>query len=132
MVAEDIQSLRATLARDLWTWSGVYFGYRRGSSLFTYDGIEVGRFSGLEVYGIDGTYLGEVRSAEDGDRLITSNYKKSRTSAIFAPTFERPHTRVPDRTAEALYCGYEHFPSPEILKSAVLELKSVAKLAYQF
>jgi hypothetical protein len=109
----------------LWTWNGVCFGYRRGDSLFTYDGIEVGRFSGAEVYGSDGSYLGEVRSTEeDGDRLIASSYKKSRTAASFVPTFERAQKRPVDRNQQELYCGYEHFPTPEILQGTILQRRS--------
>ena len=126
MVAEALQSLRATLARDLmWTWSGVHFGYRRGDSLFTYDGIEVGRFSGAEVYGAEGSYLGEVRSTEeDGDRLITSSYKKLRTAAAFIPIIERAQKRPVDRNQEVLYCGYEHFPTPETLRGTISQRRS--------
>ena len=121
MVAEAIQSIRATLARDfLWTWSGIHFGYRRGDSLFTHDGIEVGRFSGLEIFDTDGRYLGEVRRSDDGDRLITSTNKKFRTAAVFAPTLDRPHIKAPDRMALPLYCGYEHFPAPELVRSTSL------------
>lgn len=127
MVAEALRSLRATLARDLmWTWSGVHFGYRRGDSLFTYDGIEAGRFSGPEVYGIDGRYLGEVQSSEeDGDRLVTGSYKKTCRASVFTPILDRPHIRVADRMALPLYCGYEHFPSPEIVKRMVLAPKTI-------
>ncbi|HEV2200818.1 MAG TPA: hypothetical protein VGR73_13440 [Bryobacteraceae bacterium] len=118
-----------TPVTQLWTWSGVCFGYRRDVSLFTYDGVEVGRFVGAEVYGPNGSYLGEVRRAEDGhsDRLITSSYKKSRTAVAFAPTTERPHIREASRAAEPLYCGYEEFPSPETLKAAVIELRKQLK-----
>jgi hypothetical protein len=112
----------------LWTWNGVCFGYRRGDSLFAYDGIEVGRFSGAEVYGADGSYLGEVRSTEeDGDRLITSSYKKLRMAAPFVPTIERAYKRPAERNQETLYCGYEHFPSPEILKGTILRRRSVPR-----
>jgi len=130
MVSEVLQSLRTTLAKDLmWTWSGVHFGYRRRNSLFTYDGIEVGRFSGAEIYGADGRYLGEVQSSEeDGDRLVTGSYKKTCTAAAFTPTLERPYIKVPDRMALPLYCGYEHFPSPEIVKGMVLAPKTIQRM----
>src|SRR5579864_6640469 len=106
----------------LWSWNGVCFGYRRGDSLFTYDGVEVGRFSGAEVYGADGCYLGEVRnSEEDGDRLTTSSYKKSRMAASFVTTLDSAQRRPADRNREPLYCGYEDFPSPEILRNDFLE-----------
>jgi len=114
----SVRTILASLAPNwLWTWNGVCFGYRRADSLFTYDGIEVGRFSGTEVYAADGSYLGEVRSTEeDGDRLITSSYKKSRMAASFVPTFERAQKRPADRNQEQLYCGNEDFPTPEFLK----------------
>lgn len=114
----SVRTILASLAPNwLWTWNGVCSGYRRADSLFTYDGIEVGRFSGTEVYAADGSYLGEVRSTEeDGDRLITSSYKKSRMAASFVPTFERAQKRPADRNQEQLYCGNEDFPTPEFLK----------------
>ena len=116
---------RAFLPRHpLWTWGGIYFGYRRGDSLFTYDGIEVGRFSGLEVYGMDGSYLGELGSSEDGYRLISSSYKKSSRAAVFAPTLEPPYVKIRNRTGLPLNCGYGHFPSPKMLRGTVLELIS--------
>src|SRR5215472_5518724 len=122
MVAQVVQSLKATIAKDLWTWGGVYFGFRRQNSLFTHDGIEVGRFSGLEVYAPDGRYLGELGSTEDGDdRLVTSSYKQSLTRPAFVPVSERPHAKIPNREAEPLYCGYEHFPTLESARRIVLE-----------
>jgi len=126
MSTQAARSVRAILASLtpiwLWTWNGVCFGYRRGDSLFTYDGIEVGRFSGAEVYGADGSYLGELRSTEeDGDRLITSNYKKSRRGVTFVPTIERLQKRPVDRKAIQLFCGYEDFPLPKGVKSMVFK-----------
>ena len=67
MVAEVVQSLKATIAEDLWTWSGVYFGYRRRDSLFTHDGIEVGRFAGLEAYGSVSANWAVVRATRTDD-----------------------------------------------------------------
>jgi hypothetical protein len=104
----------------MWTWNGISFGYRLGDSLFTFDGIEVGRFSGIEVYGVDGLYLGEVRSAEDGSRLITNAYKKSRTISDFAPTFGRAYERLGNRGGEPLYCGHEDFPLPQKARRMVV------------
>jgi hypothetical protein len=123
----SVQAILASLTPTwLWTWNGVCFGYRLGDSLFTYDGIEVGRFSGAEVYGADGSYLGEVRSTEeDGDRLITSSYKKPRMAAAFVPTIEVAEKRPVDRTRQALYCGYEHFPTPEILRDNFLQRRKM-------
>jgi hypothetical protein len=125
----SVRTILASLAPNwLCTWNGVCFGYRRADSLFTYDGIEVGRFSGTEVYGADGSYLGEVRSTEeDGDRLITSSYKKSWIAASFVPTFERAQKRPADRNQEQLYCGYEDFPTPEILRSTMVRRRSVPR-----
>ena len=128
-VAGSVKAVVTSAVQSLWTWGGVCFGYRRDASLFTYDGVEVGRFVGAEIYGADGSYLGEVRRTEDGDsdRLITSSYKKSRTAAAFAPITDRSHAKDASRAAEPLYCGYEEFPSPEILKTTVLELRKRLK-----
>ena len=104
--------------RWLWTWSGRCFGYRRGNSLYRCDGIEVGRFVGSEVYGIDGAYLGELKDTEDGERLITSSYKTSRSAAPFVPMIDRAHTRQADRRGYPLYCGHEDFPAPETVRAA--------------
>src|SRR5262249_47682961 len=102
----------------LWTWDGDCFGYRMGNSLFTHDGMEVGRFSGVEVYGIDGSYLGELGSTEDGSRLVTNLYKKSRVSSGFTPTFDHAfYERPRNRVKQSLYCGHENFPSVEQAKT---------------
>ena len=133
MSTQADRSVRAILAsltpNWLWTWNGVCFGYRRGDSLFTYDGVEAGRFSGAEIYGADGSYLGEVQSSEeDGDRLVTSSYKKFHTADVFEPTLDRPHAKAPDRMALPLYCGYEHFPSPELVKGVVVDLEAIQRM----
>jgi hypothetical protein len=119
------QGVQTAAALDLspewmWTWNGISFGYRLGDSLFTYDGIEVGRFSGAEVFGIDGHYLGEVRSAADGNRLITNSYKKLRMVDEFAPTFGHSYKRPGDRAGEQLYCGHEDFPLPQEVSRTVV------------
>ncbi len=102
----------------LWTWSGICFGYRRDESLFTFDGLEIGRFSGTEVYGADGRYIGEISTSQDGPRLITNVYKKSRTRAPFMADSDRPQRRLDVRTPDSLYVGHEDFPAPEIAKRA--------------
>ena len=126
------RSIRAALGvvtpNWLWTWNGICFGYRRGDSLFTHDGIEVGRFSGAEVYGPDGSYLGELRSTEvDGDRLIASSYKKSRTAASFVPAIEPAQKRQPARDVQQLFCGHEDFPLPETIRATVLKDKKTKR-----
>lgn len=108
----------------LWTWGGICFGYRRDNSLFTHDGKEVGRFFGGEVHGTDGRYMGEINVAEDGPRLITNVYKKSRTRGTFAPNAERPQKRHDVRAPEPLFVGHEDFPAPEVAKQ--LHLQSLA------
>jgi hypothetical protein len=100
----------------LWTWRGVCFGYRRQASLFTPDGLEVGRFFGADIHDPDGWYIGEIISAEDGPRLITNVYKKTRTRAAFTPDSDRPQRRLEARAPEPLFVGHEDFPSPEIAK----------------
>jgi hypothetical protein len=131
MSTQATRSVGATTASStphwLWTWNGSCFGYRQGQSLFTWDGVEVGRFSGSEVYGPDGKYLGEIKKAQDGDRLIASSYKKSSTRAAFVPTFQRGRTPAGNRAGESLYCGYEDFPSAETIKGMVVELKKSLK-----
>ena len=119
MTSQGVQPVQATHSAEqdwLWTWNGVSFGYRLQDSLFTHDGIEVGRFSGREIYGIDGRYLGELSGADDGKRLITNVYKKSRTIAGFVPTLGRAYKRLEHRSGETLFCGHEDFPSPESAK----------------
>ena len=103
--------------RWLWTWSGRCFGYRRGNALYRYDGIQVGRFVEQEIYGIDGAYLGEVRAAEDGERLITSIYKRCRTASPCVPGIDRALPRPEDRRAYPVYCGHEDFPEPDSVKA---------------
>jgi hypothetical protein len=122
MTSQGAQTVRAKLKLDwLWTCNGVCFGYRVGGSLFTPDGVEVGRFSGSEAYDPYGRYLGELRTTDDGDRLITSSYKKSRIGAAFVPTFERPWKRPSARTRQPLNRGCEDFSSPEVVKGMITE-----------
>ena len=132
MPARNLGSLKAAVktATDamaptwIWTWGGKCFGYREGDSLFTYEGKEAGRFVGAEIYGVDGRYIGEVRNAEDGQRLITSLYKKSRIiGGGFYPAHHHTFSKPADRREEQLYTGYEDFPAPQVTK------KSVAKSA---
>lgn len=104
--------------RWLWTWSGRCFGYRRGNALYRSDGIQVGRFVEQEVYGVDGAYLGEVRAADDGERLITSTYKGARTAAPFVPGTDRALRPPADRRAYPVYCGHQDFPDPHSVKAA--------------
>jgi hypothetical protein len=80
--------------------------------------MEVGRFVDREVYGVDGVYLGELKSSEDGERLISSNYKSSRSAASFVPLIDRAQTRLADRRGYPMYCGHEDFPAPESVKAA--------------
>ena len=130
MSTQAVRTILAALTKPnwVWTWNGVCFGYRRGDSLFTYDGVEVGRFSGSEIYDADGSYLGEVRNTEEnGDRLTTSSYKKSRMVASFVPTIESAQNRPADRNQEPLYCGYEDFPSPELLRNNFLQRRTMAR-----
>ena len=126
----SVRTILASLTKPnwLWSWNGVCFGYRRGDSLFTYDGVEVGRFSGSEIYDAAGSYLGEVRNTEEnGDRLTTSSYKKSRMVASFVPTIESAQKRPGDCNQEPLYCGYEDFPSPELLRNDFLQRRTMAR-----
>jgi hypothetical protein len=102
----------------LWTWGGLCFGYRRGDSLFTYDGMEVGRFDGTEIYGADGRYVGELCNTNDGARLITHIYKKSRIKRGFSPMREQAYRKPPDRVEEPLYTGHEDFPTPKMMKNS--------------
>ena len=102
----------------LWTWGGVCFGYRHGDSLFTNDGVEAGRFHGAEIYGADGQYLGELRSASDGERLITNLYKKSRFMGGFFPTHHHSFSKLADRPEEPLYMSHEDFPTPKMKRKS--------------
>ena len=121
MTSKAVQLARAIPDAEpqfIWAWNGLCLGYRLGASFFTCEGIELGRFSGPELFGANGRYLGELRVANDGERLITNAYKKSRTSYAFVPAVGKALKRPRERSAEPLYCGHEHFPVPEMLKSA--------------
>ena len=128
MPVQGVEPLREGIAAQvsmprgwLWTWGGVCFGYRQEEWLFTYDGIGVGRFVGSEIYGTSGKYLGELRGTGQGQRLTTSSYNKSRVVAAFSPKVEGAYERPANRLPQTLYCGYQDFPSPEILKVEVGE-----------
>jgi len=103
----------------LWTWSGVFFGYRYGEWLFTYEGIAVGRFVRDEVYDANGNYLGELRSTGQELRLTSSNYKTSQCMSAFAPKAEKAYEKLANRPPQTVYCGYQDFPSPEGFKKEV-------------
>jgi hypothetical protein len=96
--------------QKLWTWGGIFFGYRDGDDLWTYAGRHVGHFEDEEIYGPGGRYLGEVMK----DRLITCISKKSRHPHRFDPQADRtgivPST---DLMGVLMHVGYEDFPRPE-------------------
>lgn len=90
----------------LWTWDGIYFGYREEDDLWTHEGDHVGRFEGDEVYGPDGEYLGEIMQ----DQLITDLNKKDKRGSGFCPYASRvgivPYT---DYVGHVMLSGYEDF-----------------------
>jgi len=95
----------------LWTWRGVFFGYRDGENLWTYRGKHVGKFRGDEVFGSSGEYLGEVKS---GNRLIKHSGKSWKRSFPFSPYSNRiGYVPYVDYVGCVMYVGYEDFPSPE-------------------
>ena len=96
--------------QNLWTWGGVYFGYREGELLFNYRGRCVGRFCGDEVYGRRGEYLGEIMS---DDRLITNKSKKSWRSGPAPRAHRGAVAPFVNYVGYVMYAGYEDFPAPE-------------------
>lgn len=94
----------------LWTWGGVFFGYRRGDNLFTYHGVQAGRFYGKHVHGTDGQYLGELYNH---GRLITSRMVIHPTRGAFAPIMGGSYAPYADYAGYAMIAGYEDFPSPD-------------------
>lgn len=126
MPTQSVESLREGFAVEvsipiewLWTWGGVYFGYRKGEWLFSYEGIGVGRFVGDEVFDANGKYLGELGSTGQEVRLTASNYKNNRVVAAFSPKAEKAYERRANRFPEKAYCGYQDFPLPESFKKEV-------------
>ena len=95
-----------------WTWGGVSFGYRNGTSLVTFAGQEIGQFFGDEVYGRDGRYLGEVR---DSRRLIRDLAKRGQTRRPFHPAPLKPLVNRQDLFALPMVQGYQDFPTPDRL-----------------
>lgn len=91
----------------LWTWSGVYFGYREGDNLWSHGGRLVGRFYGDEVYGSDGAYLGEIR---DGDRLIRQTRKERLKKPRFTVRLRGASGVRGMRGGRGMPGGYEEFP----------------------
>ncbi len=98
------------MTNNLWTWGGIYFGYRDGNDLWTHDGKHVGRFNGDKVYNPDGRYLGETRNG----KLITQISAKSRRIGSFSPHTSRIG-KIPyiDQIGTVMYAGYEDFPRPD-------------------
>ena len=93
-----------------WTWGGECFGYRSGDNLFSHDGQHVGKFHGDEVYGSDGRYLGEIKSR---NRLITNTSKTGQMRYAFGTVYGGAYAPFTDYVGNAMYAGYEDFPSPK-------------------
>lgn len=94
----------------LWTWSGIYFGYRDGDDLWTHDGRLVGRFHGDDVYGTNGDYLGEMR---DSDRLITKTSMKDHRKIPFGSRQRGMRGLRGMHGLRGILGGYEDFPDPD-------------------
>lgn len=95
----------------LWTWSGVFFGYREGSDLVTFAGKRVGRFTGDEVYGRSGRYLGELVH----QRLISHLGKAAWTGPASLGGERSPCPAHADAPGFPMPAGSADFPRPETL-----------------
>jgi hypothetical protein len=100
--------------KDLWTWGGIYFGYRESDDLWTYDGQHIGKFIGNEIYDRYGHYLGELMNE---DRLIKNRVKQNWRNNMFTPYGRRgSRVRYVNYVGYVMYAGYEDFPGPENFK----------------
>ncbi len=72
--------------KNVWKWSGKYYGYIDGNNSWSQNGEHVGRIIGDEIYNTRGHYIGEIRN---GNRLIVNKSKKHKTVGSFAPYCKR-------------------------------------------
>lgn len=99
------------MREHLWTWSGIYFGYRQDDKLWTHSGIHAGKFFDYEVYWPNGQYLGDIKGNR---RLITKTSKKSKRKGRFSSSGrKRAIIRQVNYVGNVMYAGYEDFPSPQ-------------------
>jgi hypothetical protein len=94
----------------LWSWSGEFFGYRSGDSLFTLHGREVGRFHGDEICNSQGRYIGEVNK---GNRLVTTRSRRGKVWSGFKPRVGTAIVPCTKYVGYTMYVGYEAFLSSE-------------------
>ncbi len=97
----------------LWTWGGIFFGYRKDNYLWTHDGKNVGKFYDNEVYDMNGEYLGEIRNE---NRLIINLNKGNYRKPPFTPYADVigivPYANY---VGYVMYVGHEDFHLPEDL-----------------
>ena len=97
--------------KEMFRWSGSYFGFRDGDELWARDGRYVGYFSDKDVFGQNNKYIGEVI----GDRLRTQIDKKGVTCRLplLAPkikTMSPAALGLRPKEAKGLPPGFEDFP----------------------
>lgn len=93
----------------VWTWSGMFVGYREGDDVWSRTGEHIGRCNGLEIFGFEGEYLGEV----DRDRLIRVSVKRNWVSSPFIKL--APRGRLPrrkDKSPLVFQSSFVDFPCP--------------------
>ena len=97
----------------LWTWGGVFFGFRQENQLWTYTGHHIGIFEGNTIFGLKGHYLGEIVN----NRLLVNDTRKVLRAAPLAELPKHPAIPKPADLEGLSVCrGFEDFPPPEMFE----------------
>lgn len=93
--------------KNVWKWSGDYYGYIDDDKLWSQNGEHIGRIVGDEIYNTNGRYIGEIR---DGNRLITNKSKKYKMTGSFTPYCNRVGVvGCVGYVSNVMIAGYENF-----------------------
>ncbi len=80
--------------KNVWKWSGAYYGYIENDNLWTKEGSHTGKIIRDEIYDLKGHYIGEL---QNGDRLIADK-RKLRLKKHLPRTFSKLATRAATST----------------------------------
>jgi len=93
---------------NLYSWSGVWIGYRKSSEFFSTNHQHVGHFVGNEIYSIEGKYIGEFFA---GRLIVIKDKKGGKIQPVkkIQPYGGRPSSRK-KLTSRTLIPDSEDFP----------------------
>ncbi len=92
--AEASRPVSPTQVKNVWKWSGAYYGYIENDNLWTKEGHHTGKLVKDEIYDLGGHYIGEL---QNGDRLIADK-RKLRLKKHLPRTFSKLTSRASTST----------------------------------